>query len=194
MLCQISAPHISVIPVPGSVPYTVHLYYLFSFLISFFSFIRCNWYCSMSPCTYKWFFKNNFSLRVFFFVNNIIFLRRGQYSTITLAVYGRLSEGTPDPLLGRPAAVSSKKPASLPGTDFRVKEEPVRPPESPLPDGNARNGGWFPDIFLLTFHVLEGDSELRIFPSLVGFATGSWSRLSFHTKMLTLYLFFSLKS
>jgi hypothetical protein len=82
-----------------------------------------------------------------FVKNHKYFLRRGQYSTITLAVYGRLSEGTPDPLLGRPAAVSRKKPASLPGTDFRVKEEPVRPPESPLPDGNARNGERFPDIF-----------------------------------------------
>ena len=62
---------------------------------------------------------------------------RGHYSTITLAVYGRLSEGTPD-RLGRPTAAATTTTTKTP-VDFRIKEEPVRPPESPLPDGNARN-------------------------------------------------------
>jgi hypothetical protein len=66
------------------------------------------------------------------------FVCRGQYSTITLAVYGRLSEGTPDRLGRQVAATSQASAKTTPGIEFRIKEEPVRPPESPLPDGNAR--------------------------------------------------------
>ena len=55
-------------------------------------------------------------------------------------MYGRLSEGTPD-RLGRAtaAATTTTNTAGKTPVDFRIKEEPVRPPESPLPDGNSRN-------------------------------------------------------
>ena len=63
---------------------------------------------------------------------------RGHYSTITLAVYGSLSDASHDQIAkqANPPTLNSKNPL-----DIRVKEEPVRPPESPIPDGNGRTIG-----------------------------------------------------
>ena len=61
---------------------------------------------------------------------------RGRYAAITLAVYGQVAEPTPTEQPPK-AAVINKNAVD----HMRIKEEPVRPPESPVPDGNGRTIG-----------------------------------------------------
>lgn len=85
---------------------------------------------------------------------------RGRYAAVTLAVYGQVSDvgggGAAAPITTAPSVTTTasagnnaakqgtaeKKNAVVVAPDhLRIKEEPVRPPESPLPDGNGRTIG-----------------------------------------------------